>query len=132
MTPEKKITSFVDSYAVDLIHDIINQRFIPGKHFALSMGLETEVLNQSDTNSARTKARKVTASDVIESTSGIKINPRASPPIVSTTGKEFQNSSQIAVKYLTLLLLRKTCGINAYTIKNDETMPNFPGMYIVF
>ena len=41
---KKKITSFVDSYAVDLIHDIINQRFIPGKHFALSMGLETQVL----------------------------------------------------------------------------------------
>ena len=73
-------------------------------------------------------ARKFTTSHLIESTSGIKIDPRASSPIVSRTGKDFQNSLRITVKYLIWLLLRKTCGINAYTIENDQIIPNFPGM----
>ena len=54
---------------------------------------EKASINQSDTNIARTKARKFTANHVKESTGGIKIDPRTSPPNVSTTGKDFQDSS---------------------------------------
>ena len=57
-------------------------------------------INQSDTNIAR-----ITANHVKESTSGIKIDPRSSPPNVSTTGKDFQDSSRIAVKYFIWMLL---------------------------
>ena len=70
-------------------------------------------------NIARTKARKFTSNHLKESTSGIKIDPRATPPNVSTTGKHFQDSSRIAVKYSTWLLLRQAYEINAYTIEND-------------
>ena len=63
----------------------------------------------------------------MESTSSIKIDPRASPPVVSTTVKDFQNSLRIAVKYFIWLLFQKTC-FNAYTVENDQIIPNFPGM----
>ena len=85
--------------------------------------------NQSDTNIARTKACKFTPNHVKESTSGIKIDPRPTPPIVSTTRKDFQDSSRIAIKYLIWLLLRMTPGISAYTIENDQIIPNFPGIH---
>ena len=87
-------------------------------------------INQYDTNIVRTKARKFTANHVKESTSGIKIDPRASPPNVSTTGKDFQDSSRAATKYFIWLLLQKMYGTNAYTIENNQIIPNFSGMYI--
>ena len=50
---------------------------------------ENVSINQSDTNIAWTKACKFTANHVPESNSGIKIYPRASPPNIYTTGKDF-------------------------------------------
>ena len=44
---------------------------------------------------------------------GINMDPRASLPNFSTTGKDFQYSSRITVKYFIWLLLRQTYGINA-------------------
>ena len=69
-------------------------------------------INQSDTNITRTKAHKFTSNHVKESKRDIKIDPRASPPNVSTTGKEFQDYPQIAIKYFIWLLLRQTYGIS--------------------
>ena len=63
---------------------------------------------QSDKIIAKTKARKFTSNHVKESTRGINIDPRASPQNLSTTGKDFQDSSQIAVKYFIWFLLRQT------------------------
>ena len=64
---------------------------------------ENASLNQSDRNIARRKARMFTTNHVMESTSGIKIDSRATPPNVSTTGKDFQDSSRIADKYLAVI-----------------------------
>ena len=58
---------------------------------------EKAIINQYDTNIARTKGRKFAANHVKESTSGIKIDPRASPPNFPTTGKYFQDSLRTAV-----------------------------------
>ena len=44
---------------------------------------------------------------------GINMDPGASLPNFSTTGKDFQYSSRITVKYFIWLLLRQTYGINA-------------------
>ena len=58
---------------------------------------EKAIINQYDTNIARTKGRKFAANHVKESTNGIKIDPRASPPNFPTTGKYFQDSLRTAV-----------------------------------
>ena len=91
---------------------------------------ENASINQSDTNIARTKARRFTANHVKELRSDIKIDRRASPPNVSTTGKDFQDFLGIAVKYFIWLLLRETYGINAYTIENNQIMLNCSVMHI--
>ena len=57
------------------------------------------------------------------------MDPTASLPNFSTTGKNFQDSSRITAKYFIWLLLRQTYGINAYTIANDQIIPSLPGMY---
>ena len=41
------------------------------------------------------------------------MDPTASLPNFSTTGKNFQDSSRITAKYFIWLLLRQTYGINA-------------------
>ena len=91
---------------------------------------EKASINQSDTNITRTKARNFTANHVKESTSDIKIDPRARPQNVSTASKDFQDSSRIAVKYFIWLLYKRYSGINAYIIENDQIIPNFPGIHI--
>ena len=44
----------------------------------------------------------------LQSCKRVNIDPRDSPQIFSTTGKDFQGSSRIAFKYFIWLLLRQT------------------------
>ena len=122
----EKTTCFVDSYEADLIYGISNEIFITAKHFALSVGLQTRILI-SLIQILQKQRHAITSNHVKESTRGINIDPRASLPNFSTTGKDFQDSSRITVKYFIWLLLWQTYGVNAYTIENDQIIPNFLG-----
>ena len=55
----------------------------------------------------RAKKRKFTANDLKGSLIGIKIDPEVGPPNLSTPGENFQDTSQIQIKYFIWLLLRK-------------------------